>query len=189
MLFTLRSHAQVAAAASFHGIGERMTYAFQGTASGTFQPDSGAATTFTNESFTITAIAEAGAVVTSTQRCAVSSGVCKLFSVPVASANISVAGLTATITSPMAIFDNQTFPALGLQRQTGADLLDLQGNNAFAIYDLNGNLALQDPFFRKPTAVAQFDCAHGCVMTTLGSLTVASVQNVRFTATQTEPGQ
>ena len=189
VFFTLRSHAPVAAATSLPGIGERMTYTFQGTASGTFQPESGAATTFTNEPFTITAIAEAGAIVASTQPCAVSAGVCKLFSVPVASTKSSVAGLAAVITSPVAIFDNQTFPALGLQRKTGADLLDLQGNQAFTVYDLNGNLALREPFFKRPTPVAQFDCAHGCVMTTLGSLTVAGVQNVRFTATQIESGQ
>jgi len=156
-----------------------------GTASGTFQPEFGEATTFTNQPFTITAIAETGVVVSSTQPCAVSSGVCKLLSAQVVYASISVAGVTATITSPLVIFENQTFPALGLQRKTGADLLDLQGSAVFSTYDLNGDLALQELFFNKTTSLGQFDCAHGCVTTSLGSLTVNSVQNVGFTATRT----
>jgi len=186
--FFMLSHAQTSAPPLQKTSG-RMMYVFQGTASGIFEPDAGSATAFADESFTLTVTADAGAIVSSAQRCAVLSGDCKLWLAPVASANISVAGMTATITSPLRIFVNQTFPAVGLQRQTGADLLDLQGQKAFATYDLSGDLELPEPFFEKPTNVAQFDCAHACVLTNRGSLTVKSVQNVRFAASQMPSGQ
>jgi len=181
--FTLASHAQKSAA-SVQRASERVMYKFQGSASGSLQPESGAATPFSGESFTISVTADAGAVVMSTQPCAVPSGVCELWVAPVTSADISVAGMTATITSPLRIFVNQTYRAVGLQRQTGADLLDLSGHAAFLTYDLAGDLELREPFFKVPTEIGQFDCAHGCVLTSRGSLTVKSVQNVRFTASQ-----
>ena len=188
LLFALRSEAQRSGPDSSQRSGGRITYTFEGTASGAFQPESGAATTFADQPFTITAAAEAGDVVMLTQTCAVPSGVCKVWSLPV-SAKISVAGVTATFLSPLAIFDNQTFSGLGLQRRAGPDFLDLQGNSAFTSYDLTGDLAPKEVFFKKARALGQFNCAHGCVMTNRGLLAVITVQNVRFTASRIHSGQ
>jgi hypothetical protein len=179
--FTLGGQAQVASN-SFPGAAARITFTFQGRASGAFQPEFGAVKGFSDEPFTITATIQAGDIARAAKPCAVPSGDCQLWVAPVVSANITVGGATATITTPLAIFDNQTYPAVGLQRKTGADLLDLQGSPAFITYDLAGDLDLREVFFKNPTGVGQFDCVHGCVMTSRGSLTVRSVQNVEFTA-------
>jgi hypothetical protein len=124
-------------------------------------------------------------ILESTSHCSVPSGACTILTVPVMSATISVGRLTATIQSSVAVFDNQTFPALGLQRQTTrGDLLDLQGRRVFETYALNSDLGPSDPFFRTPTALGQFNCAHGCLLTSLGTLTIDRVQNVKVTATR-----
>jgi len=190
-VFLALSYAQVSPAAPLSANSERISYTFQGTASGAFQPDHGAATSFrfVKAPFAITAIVEVSSIVPSTQHCAVSLGACKIWSAPVAFASISVAGVTATITSPLAVFDNQTFPSLGLARRTGGDFLDLQGSSAFAHYDLTDDLALQEVFFKKPTALAQFNCAPDCIMTTMGALGVDTVQDVRFAAAEVRPAQ
>lgn len=166
-----------------------MTFMFQGTASGTFQSVSGTSVSFTDAPFTITATADAGDVTLSTHGCTVPSGACKIFSVPVTAANIYVGTATAEITSPLTIFVNQTYPTLGLQRRKGADLLDLQWNRAFATYELNGDLAPAERFFREPVAPAQFTCTQGCVVTSLGSLIVSKVQNVKFRASAVGAGE
>ena len=99
--FPLCSHAQ-----AYSSSGKEITYTFQGTASGSFQPVSSTAATFTNAPFTITAIADPANVVAATEQCKVPSGVCKIWSVPVISARISVGGVTATFVTPLAIFDD-----------------------------------------------------------------------------------
>ncbi len=114
--------------------------------------------------------------------CTVRSQTCTILSAPVVWANISVAGVTAAFTSRLAVFDNQTYPAVGLRRDPGGDLLDLQNSALFAAYDLKEDLAPAETFFKKPHELAQFNCGGGCVGTSLGTLTLDSVQDVSFTA-------
>jgi hypothetical protein len=175
---TVHSNPQASSASA-----KRITYTFQGTANGSMQRGDEPATDFANESFTITAIADPTQIVASTRYCKVPSGACKILSVPALSASISVGGATATFTSPLAIFDNQTYTSLGLTRARSGDLLDLQSHPAFASYDLKSDLAMSEVFMKGRIGTGQFNCRRGCVETNLGVLTVESVQNVSFAAT------
>jgi hypothetical protein len=181
IFFTLQAAAQTQANSSTE-TGARVIFTFAGTASGTFRPVDGAATTFTNEPFTITAAINAGDVVKEKSYCTVPSQTCTILSAPVLWASISVAGVAADFTSRLAVFDNQTYPAVGLRRDPGGDLLDLQHNTFFATYDLKEAIAPEGTFFEKPHKLAQFNCGGGCVTTSLGVLTLDSVRDVRFKA-------
>ena len=59
----------------------------------------------------------------STNACAVPQGVCQLFSVSATTVSFSLTkqNLSATFTSTAGIFVNQTFPAIGLQRERTTD--------------------------------------------------------------------
>lgn len=180
---TLSATGQVRAATSPLQGGDQMVFTFQGTATGSFQPDDEPATAFASKPFTIIATANPDGIVKSTLHCAVPSGTCMVLVVAVASAIVSVDGVTATIESRIAVFDNQTFPSLGLKRQTtGADLLDFQ-SRVFEAYGLNSDLRPTNLLFETPRVLGQFNCAYGCLATRLGTLMIDSVQNVRVTAT------
>lgn len=160
-----------------------ITYTFQGTASGSL-----GATQFANAPFTITVDAQTSQIALLPPQPCIPTP-CTTFDVPATMATFLVAGFTGNITSPVGLFDNQTFTGLGLSRIVGgvigADLLDI-GSPAFATYQLNSNLGPLGPFFTSPVSLVQFNCSFGCVTTSLGgNLTFDTVQNVTFTATTT----
>lgn len=153
----------------------KMNYTFAGAASGSL-----GSTSFNNATFTLTMTADTRAVTSSTNPCAVPSGVCQLFLVPATTTIFSLPqqNQAATFTTTAEIFVNQTFPAVGLQRsgtQT-SDMLDIQ-DQAFATYDLKSSIG---PVTSSSAVVAQFNCNYGCVETSMGVLTINSVSNLTF---------
>ncbi len=155
-----------------------IVYTFQGNATGTL-----GATSLTNSPFTITLLGNTGSIVMFIDSTCIPTA-CTIFSNQATSATVSVGGLTANITSPVGVFDNQTFTTLGFTRipagVVNADIMDLQFNAAFGTYALATALGPIGPFTFSP---AQFNCAFGCVTTNLGDLTFTDVSGVTFTAT------
>jgi hypothetical protein len=152
-------------------------YTFQGIASGSL-----GTTSFTNAPFTITMIADTDEIVQIIESCTPTP--CTVLYVNDDSATVSVGDLTASITSSVRVFDNQTFQGLGLSRggPRGNDLLDLGFYSEFATYNLATPFAI-GPLFPTPHSLGDgFDCNNGCVTTNLGDLIIDSVQDVTFTA-------
>ncbi len=161
-----------------------IVYTFQGNATGTL-----GTTSFTNSPFTITLFGNTNSIVTFTQFCLPTD--CTVLSNQATSATVSVGGLNANITSPVGVFDNQTFTTLGFTRipagVVNADIMNLQDppfNAAFATYNLATALGPIGPFTFSP---AQFNCTYGCVNTNLGDLAFTDVSDVTFTATLLVP--
>ncbi len=164
-------------------IARRLVYVFQGTATGRV-----GLTLFRNQFFMLTLTADPTTIGQQTLACAVPSGTCTVFAVPGASATILITGVgQATITSPVGVFVNQTFQTLGFTRMpiaaiANADLMDLQFDPAFGTYNLASALGPIGPFFPTTVALGQFNCSFGCVMTSLGTLTVDTALQVTFAA-------
>lgn len=157
---------------------DTVTYTFQGYATGSV-----GATSFTNSAFTITLTADSGNISEFAMSCSPSN--CTVFDVQAATAALTVDGMTTAITSPIGVFDNQTVDVLGLSRITGPgpggigmDLLDLT-DPAFATYNLATPLAPVGPF--NLGGLGEFSCASGCVLTSVGNVSMSSASGVTFT--------
>jgi hypothetical protein len=151
------------------GVGEAqadpITYTVSGTASGSL-----GANPFTNAAVTVTAAADASAIVNH------GAG---FFDVPSLAATVSVSGLgTATFTVPTRTFTNQPIGGAGIGTSTGInppDILDTLGNPALTTYDLSTSIGplTGTPGFNSGTHFA----------TTSGDLVLNSVSgNTTFTA-------
>ena len=156
-----------------------ITYTFQGFGTGSL-----GTTSFTNSFFRIKLTADTSSIMQFTIPICKPSA-CTIFTVQATSAAISVAGLMAAITSPVGIFDNQTFMGLGLGRRSasgpgggGPDFLDI-GSSVFANYNLAHGLGPIGPF---TGGVFQFKCSFGCVTTGLGNLSMSNASGVTFAA-------
>src|SRR5712692_525620 len=149
----------------------QIIYTFVDTGTGTI-----GSTPFTNSPFTITLVGNPNSITLNTPPCATLSGTCTVFDLVASSATFTVDGMNGAFTGTVGIFDNQTFSALGFERNppAGADIMDL-GNSAFATYDLSTAIGPIGPFSFSP---AQFNCTFGCVGTTLGDLSMSAVSDV-----------
>ncbi len=161
-------------------ISDPITYTFAGTGSGTL-----GGVDFTDAAFRIVVVADTHGIAHTTTSCAVPGGVCNVYQVRAISASfvLSDSGQIAGFTSPVGVFVNQTFTALGFQRMdvTKADMLDLPPDAAFATYDLSTALGPLGPYSVNP---GQFNCNFGCVSTAAGDLSMTTVSNLTFTATK-----
>jgi len=168
---------------------DQMVYTFQGTATGEFQLGDEPAKTFESQAFTIVVTANPGDVSKSASESAVPSGTCTILTLPVTSATISVGGSRASIQSPIAVFDNQTYATLGLTRQPMGDFLNLSRSKTFETYELREEVRPKEVFFKNETPAGQFNCAFRCLVTSMGNLNMKWVQNVTFTAVRSEEPQ
>jgi hypothetical protein len=157
---------------------DAIVYTFQGVGTGSIGN-----TPFTRSPFTITLTADTNSISQFALPC--TPAPCTVLDVPATAATISVDGLTAAITSPIGVFDNQTIAALGLSRITGlgsggigSDLMDLS-NAAFSGYGLTGPFGPVGPV--NLGGLSEFSCSAGCVTTELGNLTLTSASQVTFT--------
>jgi len=157
---------------------DTVTYTFTGDASGSV-----GSTSFTNSAFTITVTADTSNISEFTLGCVPTA--CTIFSVEGSTATLSVDGLTTAITSPIGVFDNQTVDVLGLSRITGSgpaglgmDLLDLT-SPVFGTYNLSGSLSAVGPF--DMGSLDEFNCSAGCVITSIGNVSMTSASQVTFT--------
>jgi len=150
-----------------------ITFTFAGTGSG----DVGGTnfvggTSFTNQPFTITAIADTTNITSCGAPC---------IYVDSTSSTIAITGFSlANVTSGTRVFDNF---ALGYSRAGagGKDLLNM-ADPAFLTYGLSTSLG---PIFNAiPIIIVpnQFDCAFGCVTSNLGNIEFSSITNVTFNA-------
>jgi PEP-CTERM motif-containing protein len=158
---------------------DTLTFTFQGLGTGSI-----GTTSFTNSAFTITLTTDTTAISEFTLAC--SPTPCTIFDVPATTATISADGMTTAITSPIGVFDNQTLDVLGLSRITGGgpsgislDLMDLS-NPAFGTYDLSVPLATVGPF--NLSTMGEFSCSSGCVLSTVGDMSMTSASDVYVTA-------
>jgi len=156
---------------------DTITYTFQGNASGSL-----GGTSFSNAQFTIILTADSDAISQFTMGCGATP--CTILDVQAATASFTVHGQTTAITSPIGVFDNQTVDVLGLARITGPgaggigmDLLDLT-DPAFGTYNLSSELAVMGPF--NLGTLNEFSCATGCVITSIGNLTMTTASDVTF---------
>jgi hypothetical protein len=163
---------------------DTITYTFQGSASGSIGN-----TSFSNAQFTITLTADSSKISQFTMACPPSA--CTILDVQAATATFSAEGQTTSITSPIGVFDNQGVDVLGLARITGPgaagigmDLLDLT-DPTFATYNLTIPLPTMGPF--NLGGMPEFSCASGCVITSIGDLTMTTASNVTFTEPVSTP--
>ena len=156
---------------------DTIVFTFQGNATGSIGN-----TSFTDSAFTITLTANTSSISQFTVPCAPSP--CTILDVPATTASISVDGLASAITSPIGVFDNQTVAVLGLSRITGGgisglgmDLMDLS-NPIFASYNLSTPLGAVGPFTFD--SMGEFSCSSGCVITSIGNVSMTSASDVTF---------